>query len=121
MEGKNSSDESSEDDAESEESSDDEHTWTKEVKKQHRIIQREHRAKEREEEMEERAKQPKMYELRQGEEFKGVHNMKRKLNKCVLLLLSTDYNIQGLFLKFYNFVFFLGLRWVSDCWMKTPT
>lgn len=84
MEGKNSSDESSEDsdDESMEESSDDEHTWTKEVKKQHRIIQREHRLKERLEEEQEAAKnQPKLFELRQGEEFKGVNSFKRKQNK----------------------------------------
>lgn len=83
LEGKNSSEESSEASSE-EESSDDEHTWTKDVKKQHRIIQREHRAKERAEELErgdEIKKQPKMYELKQGEEFKGVQSMRKKMNK----------------------------------------
>ncbi|KAJ8975119.1 hypothetical protein NQ317_003601 [Molorchus minor] len=70
------------------ESSDGEHTWTQEVKKQHRIIQREHRRKELQESLEELAKereenqkQPKLFELRQGEEYKGIHNLKRKLNK----------------------------------------
>lgn len=83
LEGKNSSDESSddmEDDDEGEEdSSDDDQAWTKEVKKQHKLIQREKRQKEREE-----GKQPKMFELRQGEEFKGVQHMKRKANKSSL-------------------------------------
>ncbi|CAG9853709.1 unnamed protein product [Phyllotreta striolata] len=89
MEGKNSSDESEDEFEDMEEdSSDDEHTWTKEVKKQHKIIQREHRQKEREEEMklmeEEAAKQPKLYELRHGEEFKGLNGLKKKLNKASL-------------------------------------
>lgn len=87
MEGKNSSEESSDDDEEEmEESSDDDHTWTKDVKKQHRIIQREHRRKELEEEM--KNKEPKLYELKQGEEFKGVQSFKRKLNKYVILTLK---------------------------------
>ncbi|CAH0557029.1 unnamed protein product [Brassicogethes aeneus] len=89
LEGKNSSDESS-DDSRDDESSDDEHTWTKDVKKQHKIIQREHWLKElkekreaREEE-EKQLKQPQMFELRQGEEFKGVNNMKKKSNRATL-------------------------------------
>lgn len=78
--------ESSDDfDSEEEQSSDDEHTWTRDVKKQHRIIQREHRQRELRErkEAEEEAdkQQPKLFELRQGEEFKGLHSFKRKLNK----------------------------------------
>ncbi|CAG9825089.1 unnamed protein product [Phaedon cochleariae] len=87
MEGKNSSDES-EDETGAEESSDDEHTWTKDVKKQHRIIQREHKAKEWQEEKERREEesknQLKLYEIRQGEEFKGIHSLKRKINKASL-------------------------------------
>lgn len=79
LEGKNSSDESSEQESD-EQSSDDEHTWTKEVKEQHRIIEREHRQKERLIE-ENETKQPKMFELRQGEEFKGVHSLKRRVNR----------------------------------------
>lgn len=51
------------------------------MKKQHKIIQREHRLKDREEENEQ--KEPSMFELRQGEEFKGVHNLQRKVNKYV--------------------------------------
>lgn len=79
MEGRNSSEES--DDLE-DNSSDDEHTWTKEVKKQHRIIQREHRDRELKERLEGiEEKQPKLYELRQGEEFKGIHSLKNKINK----------------------------------------
>jgi ribosome biogenesis protein ENP2 len=83
LEGKNSSDESSD---EYEESSDDDHTWTKDVKKQYKIIQREHREKERLEEKEEEGagKQPKLFELRQGEEYKGIHSLKKKINKAPL-------------------------------------
>lgn len=87
LEGKNSSDESSSE--EEEESSDDDHTWTKEVKKQHRIIQREHKAREFEEEKkrleaeeaEENERQPKFFEIKDGEEFTGIKNIKRKANK----------------------------------------
>jgi ribosome biogenesis protein ENP2 len=83
LEGKNSSEESSD---EYEESSDDDHTWTKDVKKQYKIIQREHREKERLEEKEEEGagKQPKLFELRQGEEYKGIHSLKKKINKAPL-------------------------------------
>lgn len=56
------------------------------MKKQHRIIEREHREKERAEWLANRtddsaSKTPKLFELRQGEEFKGIHNLKRKINK----------------------------------------
>lgn len=85
LEGKNSSEES---DVSDEESSDDEHTWTQEVKKQHRVIQREHRQRELQERLEAQAKeeanstkQPQLYELREGEEFKGINSLKRKINK----------------------------------------
>lgn len=94
QEDKNSDDEwleESEDEEEEEESSDDDHTWTKEMKTTHKQIQREHRIKERKEreaqEEEEQAanlKQPKMFELRQGEEYKGIHSLKRKLNRFVI-------------------------------------
>lgn len=76
-EGKNSSEESSDD---YEESSDDE-SLAKEMKLQHKIINREHRMKERLEEEEEGRKQPKMFELRQGEEYKGIHSLKKKINR----------------------------------------
>lgn len=93
LEGKNSSEESSEDDQTDSESSDDDHTWTKEVKQQHREIQREHRAKQLQEDLnnaELNNKDPKFFELRQGEEFKGIHHMKRKPNKYVLASNETD-------------------------------
>ncbi|XP_044727447.1 nucleolar protein 10 [Chrysoperla carnea] len=91
LEGKNSSDESSSEEEE-EESSDDDHTWTKEVKKQHRIIQREHKAREYEEEKkrleaeeaEANERQPKFFEIKDGEEFTGIKNIKRKANKISL-------------------------------------
>ncbi|XP_028130525.2 nucleolar protein 10 [Diabrotica virgifera virgifera] len=89
-EGKNSSEES-DDESEQEESSDDEHTWTKDLKKQHKLIRREHKQKElRDQEEEEKLmedelkKQPKLYELRQGEEFKGLNSLRKKLNKATL-------------------------------------
>lgn len=52
------------------------------MKKQHQIIEREHRERERKE-MEEdiKTKQPKMFELRRGEEFKGLNSLKRKINR----------------------------------------
>lgn len=85
MEGKNSSEESDLASESDEDSSDDEHTWTKEVKKQHKIIQREHWEREKKEmaarEEENKSKQPKMFELRRGEEFKGLHNLKRKIDR----------------------------------------
>ncbi|XP_018577166.1 nucleolar protein 10 [Anoplophora glabripennis] len=92
LEDNKNSEESSDDFESEEESSEDEHTWTREVKKQHRIIQREHRERELREsqEMEDNVqeevnkKQPKLFELRQGEEFKGLHNFKKKLNKATL-------------------------------------
>ncbi|CAG9771940.1 unnamed protein product [Ceutorhynchus assimilis] len=73
LEGKNSSEEE-------EESSDDEHTWTQEVKKQHKIIQREHKQRE----YEEAKKQPAMYELKQGEDFKGLQGVRQRANKASL-------------------------------------
>ncbi|RZC43106.1 nucleolar protein 10 [Asbolus verrucosus] len=83
LEGKNSSEESSDEFEDNDESSDDDQNWTKEMKKQHKIIQKEHRKKERLEE-ENNMKQPKLFELRQGEEYKGIHSLKRKMNKAPL-------------------------------------
>lgn len=89
LEGKNSSDESSlDEDSEDDESSDDDHTWTTEMKKQHRIIEKEHRQRERMEVEEEQesssrseVRQPTLFELRQGEQFTGVNSLKSKINK----------------------------------------
>ncbi|XP_063918369.1 nucleolar protein 10 [Zophobas morio] len=80
LEGKNSSEESSEESEHEEESSDDDQSWVKEVKKQHKAIKRENKQREREEEQ----KEPKLFELRQGEEYKGVQSLKRKVNKAPL-------------------------------------
>ncbi|KAK5646790.1 hypothetical protein RI129_005254 [Pyrocoelia pectoralis] len=73
LEGKNSSEESSQSE---EESSDDEHTWTKETKQQ-----KQHRDKPNQEQ---NLKLPKMFELRQGEVYKGVQMLNRKPNKSAL-------------------------------------
>lgn len=35
----------------------------------------------REEENDAQLKQPKMFEIRQGEEFKGINSLKKKMNK----------------------------------------
>lgn len=70
-------------------SSDDDNDWKKEVQKQHRLIRLERKEKEEEEREQNRqaseetssgAKQPKFFELRPGEEFKGIRQgLKRKL------------------------------------------
>lgn len=101
-EGKNSSDESSSE--YEDESSDDDHTWTKEMKKQHKIIQREHRAREMEQNAE--TSQPKMFELRRGEEFKGLHGLKRKIDRYIAAAV-VSYQSHPLFM-------FIGQRWVND-------
>ncbi|XP_022914298.2 nucleolar protein 10 [Onthophagus taurus] len=79
---------SSDDDFESDDSSDDDDgAWKEEMKKQHKILEREKRIREKREEIDklnEEQKAPKFFELRAGEEFKGAHNMKRKLNKASL-------------------------------------
>ncbi|KAJ1524339.1 hypothetical protein ONE63_010843 [Megalurothrips usitatus] len=71
-------------------SSDDDGAWKKEVQRQHRLIKRERKEKEEEEEVENEqngtekqtdgtTKQPKFFELRSGEEFKGLRQgLKRK-------------------------------------------
>lgn len=57
------------------------------MKKQHRIIQREHKQKELQERLqaeganETENKQFKLYQLREGEEFKGINSIHRKANK----------------------------------------
>lgn len=73
MEGQASSDESSNS------SSDDDHTWSKELKLQHRLLRNEARVRDEEEELERRrsnfeaqnSKEPKFIELKEGEEFKN--------------------------------------------------
>lgn len=85
LEGKPSSSEGSD----FESSSDDDGEWKKEVQRQHRLIRKERREKEEEEEIdtngttksgiESTSKAPKFFELRSGEEFKGLRQgLKRK-------------------------------------------
>ncbi|KAJ9586209.1 hypothetical protein L9F63_020149, partial [Diploptera punctata] len=73
--------------SDSDSSSDDDREWTKELKQQHRLLRQETRDREEAEEAEEKEvmAQPKFYELKEGEEFKGVHrNVTRKWNKYSL-------------------------------------
>lgn len=60
------------------------------MKKQHRIIQREHRQRELQERLEAEGKeksdggqsqQPRLYELRDGAEYKGINSFKKRINK----------------------------------------
>nr|CAH7756455.1 unnamed protein product [Callosobruchus chinensis] len=88
-EGKPSSDEES--DYLEDDSSDDDRTWTQQMKEQYRDIQKERRMKEMQEDEDisarkesEDRRQPKLYELRQGEEYKGIHSLKKKRNKASL-------------------------------------
>ncbi|KAK9888756.1 hypothetical protein WA026_000981 [Henosepilachna vigintioctopunctata] len=93
LEGKNSSDEESSDesDDQNDESSDDDMVWTKEVKKQHKLIKREHKMQERMEEQEmemeyedKTSKQRELIELRPGEEFSEADKRKKKLREAPL-------------------------------------
>lgn len=76
-------------------SSDDDQAWTKEVKKQYKLIQKEKKNKESSDEGEGEAKEqqiaekgPKMFELRPGEEFKvRVKGSRSNVNKYVYLYL----------------------------------
>ncbi|CAG2190109.1 unnamed protein product [Mytilus edulis] len=52
-------------------SSDDEHTWTQEVKKQHKLLRQEDRDRERE-------KRLKFYEIKEGQAFKSFEDKNRK-------------------------------------------
>nr|CAD7444433.1 unnamed protein product [Timema bartmani] len=92
QEGKPSSEESSDD---SGSSSGDDREWTKNLKRQHKVLKNEARRKEWEERRKERESeaeavtnsggQPKFFELREGEEFKGIHGgVKRKRNNVSL-------------------------------------
>ena len=74
LEGRNSSDEESSSD------DDDEAEMKNELRKQYAIIRRERREKELEEKMSE----PKFYELKEGEDYKGIRHLKNKLNKSSL-------------------------------------
>ncbi|CAG2064081.1 unnamed protein product, partial [Timema podura] len=92
QEGKPSSEESSDD---SGSSSGDDREWTKNLKRQHKVLKNETKRKEWEERRKERESeaeaatnsggQPKFFELREGEEFKGIHGgVKRKRNNVSL-------------------------------------
>nr|CAD7258459.1 unnamed protein product [Timema shepardi] len=96
-EGKPSSEESSDD---SGSSSGDDREWTKNLKRQHKVLKNEAKKKEWEERRKEKESeaeaatnsggQPKFFELREGEEFKGIHGgIKRKRNKYVDFSVST--------------------------------
>lgn len=52
-------------------SSDDEHTWTQEVKKQHKLLRQEDRMRERENKL-------KFYELKEGQSFKSLEDKKKR-------------------------------------------
>nr|CAI5833691.1 unnamed protein product [Callosobruchus analis] len=87
-EGKASSDEES--DYLEDDSSDDDRTWTEQMKEQYRDIQKERRLKEMQQDEDvslrrdsEDRRQPKLFELRQGEEYKGIHCLKKKKNKLL--------------------------------------
>lgn len=53
-------------------SSDDEHTWTQEVKKQHKLLRQENWEREREE------KRLKFYEIKEGQSFKSLEDKNKK-------------------------------------------
>ncbi|XP_065335729.1 nucleolar protein 10 [Cloeon dipterum] len=64
-------------------SSDDEHTWTKQVKKEFKKINME-RAQERKEELAKAKAQPRMYELKAGESFKWNEKPDKKKKRATL-------------------------------------
>lgn len=82
LEGKNSSEESSSDD--------DDVEFREEMKKQFQLIKQDRKTKEKEERKRERAERwkekhekksdPKFYELKEGVDYKGIKNLKRKTN-----------------------------------------
>lgn len=73
--------ENKESSSESESSSDDDQQWTKEVKHQHHLLRQEERERMKEEE-EKEVSVPRFFELKEGEEFKGLQrNMKKRPNK----------------------------------------
>ncbi|KAK6639948.1 hypothetical protein RUM43_008225 [Polyplax serrata] len=73
-EGKNSSEESSSDDDENEAS------VRAEMRKQYAIIKRERRQKE----IEERKAEPRFYELKEGEDYRGIGYLKKKVDRAAL-------------------------------------
>lgn len=64
------------------------------MKKQHKIIQKEHRMREKLAQQEDK-NQPKFFELRQGEEFKGVNNLQKKLSRCVITYIYKERTIKN--------------------------
>ncbi|XP_047108300.1 nucleolar protein 10 [Schistocerca piceifrons] len=83
-EGRPSSDEQSDDES----SSDDDREWTKELKRQHRLLRREARqevVEEEEKSSNEATSKPKFFEIREGEEFKGINAASyQKKNRATL-------------------------------------
>ncbi|XP_013393123.1 nucleolar protein 10-like [Lingula anatina] len=76
-------------------SSDDEHTWTKELKKQHKQLSEEARAKKKRE-REERELKPKFYEIKEGEEFHSFKRKKKTLSKKSLAERVADEDSSGI-------------------------
>lgn len=63
--------------SEDESSSDDERAWSAEMKKQYRLLKNEKKLQRK---MEDAAATltPKLYSLKDGEEFKGLHNVQKR-------------------------------------------
>ena len=59
-------------------SSDDEHVWTEEVKKQHRLLSRERKEKQWAERKEAAIMKTKFYEIKEGEEFKSLQDKRKQ-------------------------------------------
>jgi hypothetical protein len=66
--------------SESDTSSDDDQEWTKEVRRQHRLLRQEEMERRKTEEQKE-VGLPRFFELKEGEEFKGLQGNARKLQK----------------------------------------
>lgn len=66
--------------SESDTSSDDDQQWTKEVKHQHRLLRQEEMERRKAEEQKE-VGLPRFFELKEGEEFKGLQGNARKIQK----------------------------------------
>jgi ribosome biogenesis protein ENP2 len=66
--------------SESDSSSDDDQQWTKEVKHQHRLLRQEEMERRKAEEQKE-VGLPRFFELKEGEEFKGLQRNTRKIQK----------------------------------------
>lgn len=66
--------------SESDSSSDDDQQWTKEVKHQHHLLRQEEMERRKAEEQKE-VGLPRFFELKEGEEFKGLHGNSRMIQK----------------------------------------